>query len=61
MALPKYTALVLVILGISYGIDVLAMSIGVSKWILYIPVQLIVYPISYLLQRAFVFRSKEDI
>lgn len=61
MALPKYALLVFVILGISYGIDLLAMSIGISKWILYIPVQLIVYPISYLLQRAFVFRSKQEI
>ncbi len=61
LALPKYALLVFVILGISYGIDLLAMSIGISKWILYIPVQLIVYPISYLLQRAFVFRSKQEI
>lgn len=61
LALPKYALLVFVILGISYGIDLLAMSIGISKWVLYIPVQLIVYPISYLLQRAFVFRSKQEI
>ena len=54
---PKYVLLALVILGISYGIDVLAMSIGISKWVLYVPVQIIVYPLSYLLQRAFVFHD----
>ena len=61
LAFPKYVLLVATILGVSYGIDLLAMSVGISKWILYIPVQLIVYPVSYLLQRAFVFRSQSDV
>ncbi len=61
LAFPKYVLLVLTILGVSYAIDLLAMSVGISKWILYIPVQLIVYPVSYLLQRAFVFRSQSDV
>ncbi len=58
MSFPKYVLLALAILGISYGIDVLAMAIGISKWVLYIPVQIIVYPVSYLLQRAFVFNDR---
>lgn len=57
LSFPKYVLLALIILGISYGVDAIALALGISKWIIYIPVQIIVYPASYLLQRAFVFRE----
>ncbi len=57
MSFLKYALLSVIILGIQSGLTAGAVSIGMNKWIVYIPVQLIVYPLSYLLQRAIVFRE----
>ena len=61
MSFPKYVLLVTIIFGIQYAISILAVALlgESSKWIIYIPVQIIMYPLSYLLQRTFVFRSAE--
>ena len=59
MSFPKYALLVATIFAIQYAISILAVALlgEGSKWIIYIPVQIIMYPISYLLQRTFVFRN----
>jgi putative flippase GtrA len=57
MSFLKYALLSVIILGIQSGLTAGAVSIGMNKWIVYIPVQLVVYPLSYLLQRAIVFRE----
>ncbi len=56
----KYTLLVVTLFGIQYGISLLGVALfgEASKWIIYIPAQIISYPISYLLQRSVVFRTK---
>lgn len=57
MSFVKFALLTLIILGIQSGLTSGAVALGMNKWIVYIPVQLIVYPLSYLLQRAIVFRE----
>ncbi len=60
MSFLKYTLLVTTIFCVQYGLSVLAVALfGESmKWIIYVPAQLVVYPLSYLLQRTFVFHEK---
>ena len=53
----KFVLLTVIILGIQSGLTAGAVALGMNKWIVYIPVQIICYPLSYLLQRAIVFRS----
>ncbi len=57
----KYVLLTAIILCIQSGLTSGAVALGMNKWIIYIPVQLVVYPLSYLLQRAFVFGGKRQI
>ena len=57
MSFVKFALLTLIVLGIQSGLTPGAVALGMNKWIVYIPVQLIVYPLSYLLQRAIVFRE----
>lgn len=59
MSFPKYALLVATIFAIQYAISILAVALlgENSKWIIYVPVQILMYPISYLLQRTFVFRN----
>ena len=57
MSLLKYILLTTIILALQSGLTAGAVALGMNKWIVYIPVQLIVYPLSYLLQRAIVFRK----
>lgn len=57
MSSVKYALLSLIILGIQSGLTAGAVAIGMNKWIVYIPVQLVVYPLSYILQRAVVFHE----
>ena len=53
----KYALLTLIILAFQSLLTFLAVDkLGWNKWIIYIPVQLVLYPLSYLLQRAIVFR-----
>ncbi|MBQ3159864.1 MAG: GtrA family protein [Clostridia bacterium] len=52
----RYVVLAVFIFGIHYGLLYLfTMLCGVPKWLAYIIVQLIVYPMSFVLQRKFVF------
>ena len=52
----RYVVLAVFIFGVHYGLLYLFTAIcGVPKWIAYIIVQLIVYPMSFVLQRKFVF------
>ena len=52
----RYVVLALFIFGFHYGLLYLFTAIcGIPKWIAYIIVQLIVYPMSFVLQRKFVF------
>ena len=57
MSFMKYVALTLITLGIQSAMTSGAVALGMNKWIIYIPVQLVMYPLTYLLQRAFVFRE----
>ena len=57
LSFMKYVLLTLILLGLQSGMTAGAVALGMNKWIVYIPVQLIVYPLSYLLQRAIVFKS----
>ena len=59
MSFMKYVLLTVVMLGLQSGMTAGAVALGMSKWIVYIPVQLILYPLTYLLQRALVFREKK--
>lgn len=56
-SLLKYFLLTAIILALQSGLTAGAVALGMNKWIIYIPVQLIVYPLSYVLQRAIVFRD----
>ena len=59
MSFLKYALLTLIILAVQSVLTFLAVDkLGWNKWIVYIPVQLILYPLSYLLQRAIVFGGK---
>lgn len=58
MSFLKYVLLTLIILALQSGLTYGAVALGMNKWIIYIPVQIVVYPLSYALQRAFVFRKK---
>lgn len=58
MSFMKYVLLTLIILSVQSGLTSGAVALGMNKWIIYIPVQLVVYPLSYLLQRAIVFRER---
>ena len=61
MSFLKYTLLMLIMLCLQSILTFLAVDkLGWNKWIIYIPVQLVLYPASYLLQRAIVFRGKES-
>lgn len=60
MSFLKYVILTLVILALQSGLTWGAVALGMNKWIIYIPVQIIVYPLSYVLQRAIVFRKKSN-
>ena len=52
----RYVVLAVFIFGIHYGLLYLFTVIcGIPKWLAYIIVQLIVYPMSFVLQRKFVF------
>lgn len=56
----RYAILALFIFGLHYGLLYLATAIcGIPKWLAYVIVQLVVYPMSFVLQRKFVF-VKED-
>lgn len=57
---PKYVLLIIIMLTLQSLFTFLAVDkLGLNKWIVYIPVQLILYPLSYVLQRAIVFRQKK--
>ena len=59
MSFLKYALLTLIILAVQSVLTFLAVDkLGWNKWIVYIPVQLVLYPLSYLLQRAIVFGGK---
>ena len=52
----RYVVLAVFIFGVHFGLLYLFTTIcGIPKWIAYIIVQLIVYPMSFVLQRKFVF------
>lgn len=53
----KYFLLTASILGLQSGLTAGAVALGMNKWIIYIPVQLVVYPLSYILQHLVVFRG----
>ncbi len=58
MSFLKYVLLTAIILGIQSAMTSGAVALGMNKWIVYIPVQIILYPLTYVLQRAIVFRNK---
>ncbi len=58
----RYVVLAVFIFGIHYGLLYLFTVIcGIPKWLAYIIVQLIVYPMSFVLQRKFVFVKDKNI
>jgi glycosyltransferase involved in cell wall biosynthesis len=61
MSIPKFILLAGVLCGLQILLSLLAVSLlgESSKWFIIIPVQLIIYPVSYLLQRTFIFRNTE--
>ena len=61
LSVPKYALLAMIICGLQILLSLLAVSLlgESSKWLIIIPVQIIIYPVSYLLQRAFIFRDAE--
>ncbi len=61
MSFLKYVLLTVIMLVLQSLFTFLAVDkLGLNKWIIYIPVQIILYPLSYVLQRAIVFRKKES-
>ena len=60
MSFLKYALLTIIMLSLQSLFTFLAVDkLGLNKWIVYIPVQIILYPLSYILQRAIVFRKKK--
>ena len=60
MSFMKFVLLSAILLGVQSGMTAGAVALGMNKWIVYIPVQLIMYPASYLLQRAIVFKTDDS-
>ena len=59
MSFLKYALLTIIMLALQSLFTFLAVDkLGMNKWIVYIPVQIILYPLTYILQRAIVFRKK---
>ena len=57
----RYTVLALFIFGCHYGLLYLfTVLCGIPEWIAYVIVQLIVYPMSFVLQRKFVFVKDKE-
>ena len=59
MSFAKYVLLVAIMLCLQAGLTSGAAAIGLNDRVFYVIVQIILYPITYLLQRTIVFKRKE--
>ena len=60
LSFAKYVLLVVIMLCLQAGLTAGAASIGFNDRVFYVIVQIILYPVSFLLQRAIVFKRKEN-